>query len=107
MTPTLPMIVPQPITNQRNGNPSGQKAPLQPKEVWAIRIRLQLAGHVTERRPLTSPHERLIKTDASFVRDGRYAEGSQHPRTPPKNMLGEPCPVTVSLPRKSEIGNSG
>jgi hypothetical protein len=37
MTPTLPIIVPQPITNQRNGNPSGQKAPLQPKEVWANR----------------------------------------------------------------------
>jgi integrase len=42
------MIVPQPITNHRNGKPSGQKAPLQPKEVWAIRVRLQLAERVRD-----------------------------------------------------------
>ena len=43
MTRTLPMIVPQPRNHRRNGKPIGQKAPLQPKEVWAIRVRLQLA----------------------------------------------------------------
>ncbi len=26
------------------GKPTGQKPPLQPKEVWAIRVRLQIAG---------------------------------------------------------------
>jgi integrase len=48
MTRTLPMIVPQPVNNWRNGKPSGQKAPLQPKEVWAIRVRLQLARRVRD-----------------------------------------------------------
>ena len=43
MTSALPMIVTQPINNRRTSKPSGQKAPLQPKEVWAIRVRLQLA----------------------------------------------------------------
>ena len=35
MTSALPMIVPRAIKNPRNQKPSGQKAPLQPKEVWA------------------------------------------------------------------------
>ena len=48
MTSTLPMIVPQPVDNRRAGKPSGQKAPLQPKEVWAIRVRLQLARRVRD-----------------------------------------------------------
>ncbi len=48
MTCALPMIVPQPINNRRNWKPSGQKAPLQPKEVWAIRVRLQLAGRIRD-----------------------------------------------------------
>ncbi len=48
MTCALPMIVPQPINNRRNRKPSGQKAPLQPKEVWAIRVRLQLAGRIRD-----------------------------------------------------------
>ncbi len=43
MTSALPMIVPQP-THTRSGRPTGQKPPLQPKEVWAIRVRLQIAG---------------------------------------------------------------
>ena len=43
MTSALPMIVTQPVNRRRTGQPSGQKAPLQPKEVWAIRVRLQLA----------------------------------------------------------------
>ena len=48
MTSTLPMIVPQLVNNWRKGKPSGQKAPLQPKEVWAIRVRLQLAGRIRD-----------------------------------------------------------
>ncbi len=48
MTCALPMIVPQPINNRRNRKPSGQKAPLQPKEVWAIRVRLQMAKRVRD-----------------------------------------------------------
>jgi integrase len=48
MTNTLPMIVPQQIDTKRNRKPSGQKAPLQPKEVWAIRTRLQLAGRIRD-----------------------------------------------------------
>lgn len=48
MTNTLPMVVPQPAERQRSPRPSGQKAPLQPKEVWAIRVRLQLAGRVRD-----------------------------------------------------------
>jgi integrase len=43
MVNALPMIVPQTDASRRSGRPSGQKAPLQPKEVWAIRVRLQLA----------------------------------------------------------------
>jgi len=43
MTSTLPMIVAQPANSRRTGKRSGQKAPLQPKEVWAVRVRLQLA----------------------------------------------------------------
>jgi len=38
------MIVPQPTHSRRTGRPTGQKSPLQPKEVWAIRVRLQIAG---------------------------------------------------------------
>ena len=30
------------------GKLSGQKAPLEPREIWAIRIRLQLAGKVRD-----------------------------------------------------------
>jgi integrase len=37
------MIVPQKTKDRAKRAPSGQKAPLQPKEVWAIRVRLQLA----------------------------------------------------------------
>ncbi|MHC4804531.1 MAG: tyrosine-type recombinase/integrase [Planctomycetota bacterium] len=48
MTSALPMIVPQPINNRRVGKPSGQKAPLQPKDVWAVRVRLQLAERVRD-----------------------------------------------------------
>ncbi len=44
MTSALPMIVPQPTHSWRTGRPTGQKPPLQPKEVWAIRVRLQIAG---------------------------------------------------------------
>ena len=44
MTSALPMIVPQPTHTRRTGKPTGQKPPLQPKEVWAIRVRLQIAG---------------------------------------------------------------
>ena len=44
MTSALPMIVPQPTHTRRTGRPTGQKPPLQPKEVWAIRVRLQIAG---------------------------------------------------------------
>ena len=35
MTSALPMIVTQPVNNRSTCKPSGQKAPLQPKEVWA------------------------------------------------------------------------
>jgi integrase len=38
------MIVPQLTHSRRTGRPTGQKPPLQPKEVWAIRVRLQIAG---------------------------------------------------------------
>ena len=48
MTSTLPMIMPQPYSSQRAGKPSGQKAPLQPKEAWAIRVRLQLAARLRD-----------------------------------------------------------
>ena len=48
MTSALPMIVPRAINYPQTGKPSGQKVPLQPKEVWAIRIRLQLAGRVRD-----------------------------------------------------------
>ena len=48
MTSALPMIGPRAIKNPRTGKPSGQKAPLQPKEVWAIRVRLQLAGRIRD-----------------------------------------------------------
>ncbi len=44
MTSALPMIVPQLTHSRRTGKPTGQKPPLQPKEVWAIRVRLQIAG---------------------------------------------------------------
>lgn len=48
MTHALPMIVPQPANNRPKRAPSGQKAPLQPKEVWAIRVRLQMAQRVRD-----------------------------------------------------------
>lgn len=41
-TPNLPMIVPQRRAWNR-GRIIGQKRPLQPKHVWAIRVRLELA----------------------------------------------------------------
>ncbi len=43
MTSALPMIVPQLTHSRRTGKPTGQKPPLQPKEVWAIRVRLHIA----------------------------------------------------------------
>ncbi|NIP89661.1 MAG: integrase, partial [Gammaproteobacteria bacterium] len=42
------MIVPQPTDNRAKSVPSGQKAPLQPKEVWAIRVRLQMARRIRD-----------------------------------------------------------
>jgi integrase len=48
MTHALPMIVPQAAKTRRTAKPSGQKAPLQPKEVWAIRVRLQLAKRIRD-----------------------------------------------------------
>jgi len=48
MTIALPMILPEPANDRRSRKPSGQKAPLQPKEVWAIRVRLQLAKRVRD-----------------------------------------------------------
>jgi integrase len=48
MSNALPMIVPHPIPNTRKAKLSGQKAPLQPKEVWAIRVRLQLADRIRD-----------------------------------------------------------
>lgn len=48
MTHAVPMIVPQPADNRAKRTPSGQKAPLQPKEVWAIRVRLQMAKRVRD-----------------------------------------------------------
>ncbi len=48
MTPAFPMIVPQPAEDRTKRAPSGQKAPLQPKEVWAIRVRLQLAERIRD-----------------------------------------------------------
>jgi hypothetical protein len=42
------VIVPLPIDTRRIRIPNGQKAPLQPKEVWAIRTRLQMAGRVRD-----------------------------------------------------------
>jgi integrase len=48
MAHALPMILPQPADKRRHRKPSGQKAPLQPKEVWAIRVRLQLAQRVRD-----------------------------------------------------------
>jgi len=48
MTHALPMILPQVTNKQRTAKPSGQKAPLQPKEVWAIRVRLQMAQRVRD-----------------------------------------------------------
>jgi integrase len=48
MTNALPMIVPQPVNSPRTRKPSGQKAPLQPKEVWAIRTRLQMAEKIRD-----------------------------------------------------------
>ena len=48
MTHALQMIVPQPTDNGRKRPPSGQKAPLQPKEVWAIRVRLQMAKRIRD-----------------------------------------------------------
>jgi integrase len=48
MTRTLPMIIPQPTVDRRTTKPTGQKAPLQPKEVWAIRVRLQLAQRIRD-----------------------------------------------------------
>ena len=48
MTIALPMILPEPANDRRSRKPSGQKAPLQPKEVWAIRVRLQLANRARD-----------------------------------------------------------
>jgi integrase len=42
------MIVSQAAKTRRTAKPSGQKAPLQPKEVWAIRVRLQLAKRIRD-----------------------------------------------------------
>ena len=44
---TLPMIVPQKRAWNR-GRIIGQKRPLQPKHVWAIRVRLELAGAIRD-----------------------------------------------------------
>lgn len=52
MTHALPVILPDPGHNPSAARPSGQKAPLQPEEVWAIRIRLQLAGRTRDRHAL-------------------------------------------------------
>ena len=48
MTRALPMILPNVTNGRRSAQPSGQKAPLQPKEVWAIRVRLQMAQRVRD-----------------------------------------------------------
>ena len=48
MAQALPMIVAQSISRRRTRPPSGQKAPLQPKEVWAIPVRLQVARRMRD-----------------------------------------------------------
>lgn len=48
MMNTLPIVVPQSVNARRICKSSGQKAPLKPKEVWAIRIRLQLAKRIRD-----------------------------------------------------------
>jgi len=48
MAIAFPMILPQPADKRRQHKPSGQKAPLQPKELWAMRIRLQMAQRVRD-----------------------------------------------------------
>ncbi len=42
-TPNLPMVIPS-TRAWNNGRIIGQKRPLLPKHVWAIRVRLELAG---------------------------------------------------------------
>jgi len=46
-TPNLPAIIPPPRAWNR-GRINGQKRPLQPKHVWAIRVRLELAESARE-----------------------------------------------------------
>ena len=46
-TPNLPMIIPQHRAWNR-GRILGQKRPLLPKHVWAIRVRLELAGNTRD-----------------------------------------------------------
>ena len=44
MDTTIPTFVGFPKTPWNKGRLIGQKRPLKPKEVWAIRVRLQLQG---------------------------------------------------------------
>ncbi len=46
-TPNLPMVVP-PRKAWNRGRIIGQKRPLQPKHVWAIRVRLELAESIRD-----------------------------------------------------------
>jgi hypothetical protein len=46
-TPNLPAIIP-PTRAWNRGRIIGQKRPLQPKHVWAIRVRLELAKSARE-----------------------------------------------------------
>jgi len=48
MAIALPMIVLQSANERQHREPSGQKPPLQPKEVWAIRVRLQMANRIRD-----------------------------------------------------------
>ena len=46
-TPNLPAIIPA-RRAWNKGRIMGQKRPLQPKHVWAIRVRLELAGRLRD-----------------------------------------------------------
>jgi hypothetical protein len=72
MTSTLPIIRPEFGNNRRIVKPVGQKAPLHPKEVWAIRVRLQLASHLNtagENNGCDEPHDTV--TSAACGADQR------------------------------------
>ena len=75
----LPMVIPA-KSAWKHGSMIGQKRPLLPKHVWAIRVRLELAGAVRDLALFNMAVDSKLR-GCDLVRSPVYAVGAVKERT--------------------------